>query len=214
MTPVIKNGTTSVLAPECLKQSNLAQEFTGVNVPENTRASSKYSFKLFGQFVLALVLHPGQEEQYSSMAYRVLDKNTSVPEETEIERSICRILLCSEPPSQSLGEDGERKLNHFLIEFGTCYVSERKKREVEPSSMMVYAYGVQRRLHELGLPVNLFKGPIFGNLQTGVVPALDNKFSRQQASGAGTKSHNILTLGDIKSIFESVHCNPFTAVGF
>ena len=68
------------------------------------------------------------------------------------------------------------------MEFSTNYVSKKKGTEVEPSSMLTYIRGIQRRLHELGLPVNLFEGSIFANPESGLVAALHNKFANQKSA--------------------------------
>ncbi len=91
---------------------------------------------------------------------------------------------------------------------------EKTGNEFEPSSMLCYIRGIQRRLSEIGFHVNLFDGPIFRDLRSGLVPALNNKFAEQQSYGAVTKSHNILTLKEIETIFESEHCNARNAEGF
>lgn len=106
------------------------------------------------------------------------------------------------------------RLRHFLIEFGTRYVSVKKKSSVAPSTMLGYVRGVQRRLKELNYDVNLFSGPIFNYPNEGLKPVLDNKFSLQQSNGATTKSHNILTIDNVKEIFDSEFCNPSNATGF
>ena len=100
------------------------------------------------------------------------------------------------------------------MEFGTNYVSKKKRTQVEPSSMLTYIRGIQRRLHELALPVHLFESSIFANPDSGLVAALDNKFVHQQSSGLRTRSHNILTVDDIEKIFSSEHCNATPAEGF
>ena len=80
------------------------------------------------------------------------------------------------------------------------YASPRTKEEVVPSTMLKYLRGVQRRLSELGFPINLFSSPILNDPVEGLKSALDNKFSLQHALGGITKSHNVLTIRDIRTI--------------
>ena len=79
--------------------------------------------------------------------------------------------------------------------------------------MLNYLRGVHRRLSELGFPINLFSGPIFNDLVEGLKSALDKKFSLQQAHGGITKSDNVLTIRDIRTIFDSEYLNPNNPTG-
>ena len=42
---------------------------------------------------------------------------------------------------------------------------------------------IQRRLHEFGIQLNLFEGPIFNHPQHGLVTIIDNRFVQYQVNG-------------------------------
>ena len=111
-------------------------------------------------------------------------------------------------------DSGWKRLRHFLIEFAMRYISPRISEEVLPSTMLNYLRSVQSRLGELGFPVNLFAGPIFDDPMEGPKSALDNKFALQQSLGGITRSHNVLTIEEIGSIFHSEYRNPMNSTGY
>ena len=106
------------------------------------------------------------------------------------------------------------RLRNFLIEFGTSYISRKTGNYVAPVTMIAYIRGVQRRLREFGVSVDLLSGPIFAHPVHGLKAAVDNKFAVQQARGRCTTSHNVLTIDDIRTSFASELCNPGNAEGY
>lgn len=144
----------------------------------------------------------------------VNDACATVPGDNNFERSVISVLLCGRSTSDGFDNAGLKGLRHFLIEFYTRYVSYRTQKKVTPPTMLNYVRRVQHRIRELGLSVNLFSDPIFTDPVEGLCPVLDNKFAMQQAEGQITKSHNILTIDDIGTIFGSEHCNPKNSEGF
>ncbi len=84
-----------------------------------------------------------------------------MPGDNETEKSVIRVILGGRNPDEGFDHDCFSRLCHFLVELGTCYVSKKMGNEVEPSSMLCYNRGIQRRLSEIGFRVNLFDGPIF-----------------------------------------------------
>ena len=62
--------------------------------------------------------------------------------------------------------------------------------------------------------VDFFNVPIFNFPKTGLRTVMDNKFTMQKAREALTKSHNILTLDNVQTIFASEYCTEREANGF
>ena len=80
--------------------------------------------------------------------------------------------------------------------------------------MLGYVRGIQRRLREMEFDVDLFDGPFFNRPKNGLGAIMDNKFVMQQAREGLTKIHNILTLDNVRNIFESEHSIEREANGF
>ena len=170
--------------------------------------------KMFAEFVLAMI-GTGEDKQYESFAQQVTnDIVPTVSDGTVGEKSVMRIMLGGRTVSQGLDSDGCKRMRHFLIEFAVGNVSKRRRTEFGPATMLGYLRGVQRRLEELGISVNLFQGPVFNELNLGLVTAINNLFAKQQAEGTVTKSHNVLTISDIQTIFSSEFSNPRNAEGY
>lgn len=53
--------------------------------------------------------------------------------------------------------------------------------------MLKYIRGVQRRVNEFRIDVNLFTDSIFNDTETGLVTALDNELLEQQSSGGNNQ---------------------------
>lgn len=152
----VHNGMNDNLAP-----SSEAQQYMGRKVPENTLRSSKNGFKLLGQFILALVNDERLADKYSNLASVSVGRAAEMaPGDSPFERIVMSVLLLGRSAKDGFDDDGLKRLRHFLIEFSTRYVSPRTKSEVMPSTMLNYVRGVQRRLSELGMKVNLFSGPM------------------------------------------------------
>lgn len=62
--------------------------------------------------------------------------------------------------------------------------------------MLSKTRGIQRRMNELGLNVNLLEGPRFKKSNKGLLAASNNRFAHQQANGGGIQSHNMITIRD------------------
>lgn len=186
----------------------------GEHVPTNTSRASTSGFRLFAQFVLALINGEDNEGQYKQCASWAARAQASVPGADETEKGLMRVLLGERQAKEGFDESALLRLRHFLIEFGTRYVTQRARTDVMPSTMLAYVHGIQRRLREMGFNVALLTGPIFAHARDGFKAALDNKFRQQQARGALTKSHNVLTVDDVKQIFASDYCAPTTATGY
>ena len=197
-----------------LEPSRTARDFIGQRIPLNTRKANKNAIVIFAQFVLDLVCGKPGITQYTHLAPAAHDLTNEVPGVNNNEKSLLRIILNGRAASSGFDENCEKRLRHFLIEFCVGYVSKTTGKHVEPSSMLTYIRSIQRRLNQLGFPVNLFSGPNFADSRHGLVSVLDNRFAHQQSKGSGTKSHNILSIEDVKSIFESEYCNKQNAEGF
>ena len=104
--------------------------------------------------MVCLILNSGKSSQYSELAQYATDECLKVPGETNLEKSVLRAILKPTKTSNTFNDSSKKILCHFLVEFSTNYVSKKKRMEVEQSSMLTYIRGVQRRLHELALPVN------------------------------------------------------------
>ena len=185
--------------------SENAQNYLGTHTPSNTVKASKSGFRLFAEFVVSVIFDKKNAIQYSSLVRAASAVSENVPGTSEYERKVIRVLLNGRPFSEGLDKESKYRLNHFLIEFATSYVSKRSGVSVSPSSMLSYIRSIQRRLSELAFPVNLFSEKIFADKSTGIVSVLNNRFSEQQARGAMAKPHNILSMKDILSIFNSEH---------
>ena len=198
-----------------LQNSIFVRPYLGKQVPKNTLRSSRNGFRLLDQFVLSLVNDPRADSQYAELAKIVNSPYTAqLPGVEQTRRSLIGVLLCGRAPQEGVDDAGWKRLRHFLIEFSIRYVSLRKKEEVLPSKMLNYPRGVQRRLSELGFPINFFPGPIFNGPVEGLKSAFDNKFSLQQVRGGIMKSHNVLTIRDIRTIFDSEYLNPNNSTGY
>lgn len=189
-----------------LELSAYAKQFLGKRVPNNTLRSSKNGFKMLGQFILAIVNDESSSSKYADLAaMAVSDACATAPGDNDFERSVMSVLLCGRSACDGFDNAGLKRLRHFLIELCTRYVSPLTQKEVAPSIMLNYVRGVQRRIKELGLTINLFSDPIFADPVERLSPLLDNKFAQQQSEGQITKNHNILTIDDIRTIFGSEH---------
>ncbi len=133
-------------------------------------------------------------------------------DETEI--ALLRILLSGSAEKNKLGNIRAKRLNHFLIEFCTEYISPRTNREFTPSTMLSYVRGIRRRLQEFGLPVEFSKGSVFDNSGTWLMSVLNDKFAQQQAQSPLTRSRSVLIIKDVRRIFDSEYSNPNKQTGF
>lgn len=115
------------------------------------------------------------------------------------------VLLFGRSEKYGFDDAGLKRLHHFMIKFSTRYVSPRTNLEVMPSTKLKYVRGVQRRLIELGMKVNLFSGPVFDDPEEALTCVLDNKFAQQQFRGRLMKSRNILTVDGIRTIFNKFY---------
>ena len=193
----------------------MAQEFLGVRQPANTVRATKNGFRLFSKFVIDLVCGPSALPQYSALASFVRESNmVSSAREDDRELVLLQILPYQNKSCGMLDPACQVRLRHFLIESCTRYVSSKTKESVAPSTMLGYDRSIQRRLAELKFKVNLLSGLIFACPNEGLKAVLDNKFSEQQFGGARTKSHNILTLSEVRAIFTSEYCSVNTPIGY
>lgn len=73
-----------------------------------------------------------------------------------------------------------------------------------PATMKSYVLGLQRAFKQVwGYELSLLKGPIFDCQSDGLVNVIDNHFSDQQSRGLVTKSHNVMSVNDIKKLYSS-----------
>ena len=163
-----------------LRPSSHAKLSMGKHVPVNTQRSNRNGFRLLPQYVLSLINSATSDSQYAASAAAAVSKAAeSAPGANKLERSLMAVLLDDRDAKKGFDNSCLVRLRHFLIEFGTSYVSPRTSAEVMPSTMHTYIRGVQRRLGELGFTVDPFSGPIFNHPQHGLKAAMDNKFSLQ-----------------------------------
>ncbi len=62
--------------------------------------------------------------------------------------------------------------------------------------------------------VYLLPGSIFADPKTGLFPVLDNLFAEQQSRGMLVKSHNSLSLDDVRKIMSSPMTSTKSSIGF
>ena len=122
----------------------------------------------------------------------------TLPESDETEKKLMKIVLIGNASTKILEANCQQPHRHFLMEFCSGYISEKMKKPVAPSTMLRYVRSFQRRLFDLGYRVNLFRGPIFDCPRYGLKAVMDSKFAQQQCKGGTTKTHNVLTLEDVK----------------
>ena len=80
--------------------------------------------------------------------------------------------------------------------------------------MLDYVRSLQRRLHQLGLNVNLFDEETFKDPIHGLIAATNDCFAEQQSRGTLTKPNNVLTKSDVETILKLEECNIKTAQGY
>ena len=78
----------------------------------------------------------------------------------DTDQAVLLILLYGNRNNHEFDETQSKRLNPFLVEFCTRYVSNRTEREVTPSIILAYVKSIQHRLKESGFSVNLFKGSV------------------------------------------------------
>ena len=167
--------------------------------------------KLLAEFSINLV--KTEEKLYFLMPYMVRDAERTITNATELEQVFLQILLFDRSSFSGFDNASQLRLRFFCIEFAACYQSKRIHDAVSPNAMLAYLCGAQLRLRVLGLPVNLFTGPIFTDPEYRLVAVLHNKFSEQQARGRTIKAHNVLCAADMCAILDSEHCNAHNARG-
>ena len=143
--------------------------------------------KLFAEFVLALI-STSSGKQYEFLSIQSTTENLpTVPEAMYAEQSIMRVLLNRRTLMQGLDESELERLRHFLIEFAISYVSRKNNKHVGPSTVLEYIRSIQRRLHELGIELNLCEVIIFNHAHHGLVTIIDSRFAQQTSEGSVPK---------------------------
>ena len=107
------------------------------------------------------------EQQQRELVAAAAAVTEEVRGDDELVRKIVRIILNGQKYTQPFIEYCLKRLNHFLVEFGTTYVSLKTNEQMAPSSMMSYIRGIQQRLREIGFDVNLFSEPTFKQRKSG-----------------------------------------------
>ena len=72
--------------------------------------------------------------------------------------------------------------------------------------MLTCIHGIQRRMHEMGLPVSMLEVPILANPDHGTVAVLDDKFSNHHSIESETRILTILSVDNTEKIFCSDNC--------
>lgn len=81
--------------------------------------------------------------------------------------------------------------------------------------MRGYLFGIQRFFKSAwAYNLNLISGPIFNCPSQGLLAICDNLFSSQQSRGFVMKSHNVLTISDVRKLYLSPQLSPLLAHSF
>ena len=88
-------------------------------------------------------------KNYILLALSTANDSKSTISVNEIEHSVIRVTYNGKDPKEAMDEDCSRRLNHFLIEFGTYCVSKSFDQGVTLSSMLSHF-----RLNEFGIDMN------------------------------------------------------------
>lgn len=126
---------------------------------------------------------------------------------------ITRICFLDGSIETPLPESAALRLRFFLIEFSCLYRTAGGKC-VTPSTMKGYIASIQRCLRGMGVQCALFSGHVFKDPHKGLVAALDNCFAKQLREGHVSRSHNTISLADLKNIFMHLNETSNTPTGY
>lgn len=111
-------------------------------------------------------------------------------------------LFASCVPKESVAEEVQKKIMHYLIEFAVNY-KKCDGKDAAPETMTNYIYAIQSTFKLWGFPLNPIEGPIFADEEHGLAAVLDKKFSTQKSEGYESQGHN--TLSKMISVLYSRH---------
>lgn len=109
------------------------------------------------------------------------------------------------PPGHSNWTESQlKRVRHHLIQFVLNYKSPKLESAVKPRTMMSYLRGLERGFWmEWDYKVKILEGPIFNCPQEGLVVAVNNRFSEQEAEQHVPRGETSFSEADLVKLFGS-----------
>lgn len=108
-----------------------------------------------------------------------------------------------------------KRVRHHLIQFVVNYKSPKLEAPVKPRTMMSYLRGLERGFWmEWHYKIKILEGPIFNCPREGLVVAVNNRFTQQEAEQLTPRTENSLSEPDLIKLFESPSLSRHRARSF